>query len=220
MSAPQATGLAVQLRERLTDDVWRSLAIMLVAAALVTLAFATGLGQRAVEHGVHSGPHAAGHEAGAHAAAVRSEATFIAAMIPHHEEAVTSAEAIAAISEREEVLALANDIIEVQGLEIAALRAVLADWYPDQGPVAYEPMMRPFTGLRPAEADQVFVADMIHHHEGAIEMAQAYLSLRGTKRPEVVALANDIIAIQRAEIAALQLMLQMWGVSAPDHGAH
>ena len=221
MSAPEALGLAGRLRERLTDDVWRSMAIMLVAAVLVALAFATGLGQRAVEHGVHSGgPHAAGHEAGAHAAAVRSEATFIAAMIPHHEEAVTSAEAIAAISEREEVLALAADIIEVQALEIAELRAWLADWYRDQGPVAYEPMMRPFTGLRPAEADEVFVADMIHHHEGAIEMAEAYLALPDAKRPEVVALANEIIAVQRAEIAALQLMLQMWGVAVPEHGAH
>lgn len=221
MSAPQALDFGARLRERLADDVWRSLAIMLSAAALVALAFATGVGQRAVEHGVHSGgPHAAGHEAGAHAATVRSEATFIAAMIPHHEEAVTSAEAIAALTEREEVRVLAADIIEVQALEIAALHAWLSDWYPNQGPVAYEPMMRPFTGLRPAEADQVFVADMIHHHEGAIEMAEAYLALRGAKRPEVEALAREIIAVQRAEIAALQLMLRMWGVAEPDHSGH
>ena len=213
MSAAPGTGL----RERLSDDVWRSLAVMLAAAALVALAFATGLGQRATQHGVHAG---AAHAAASHAAVVRSEATFLAAMVPHHEEAVTSSEAILALTERAEVRTLAADIVRVQADEIAELRAWLAEWYPRQGPVPYEPMMRPFTGLRPHEADQVFVADMIHHHQGAIEMAEAYLALRGAKRPEVVALAEEIVAVQRAEIAALQLMLRMWGVAEPDHGGH
>ena len=217
MSAPQAAGLGARVRGRLVDDVARSVVVMLAAAALVALAFVTGLGQRAVEHGVHATD---AHGEASHAAEVRSEATFIAAMIPHHEEAVTSAEAILALTERDEVRVLATDIVAAQAAEIEQLRGWLAAWYPDQGPVAYAPMMRPFIGLRPAEADQVFVADMIHHHEGAIEMAEAYLALRGPKRPEVEALADEVIRVQRAEIAALQLLLRMWGVAAPDHGGH
>ena len=217
MSAPQTVGLGARVRERLVDDVTRSIVVMLAAAALVALAFATGLGQRAVEHGVHA---ADAHGGASHAAEVRSEATFIAAMIAHHEEAVTSAEAILALTERDEVRSLAADVVAAQTAEIEQMRGWLAAWYPEQGPVRYEPMMRPFTGLRPAEADQVFVADMIHHHEGAIEMAEAYLALRGSKRPEVEALADEVIRVQRAEIAALQLLLRMWGVAEPDHGGH
>ncbi|TVR94247.1 MAG: DUF305 domain-containing protein [Trueperaceae bacterium] len=217
MSAPQTTTLGARLRERLSDDVERSIVVMLAATALVALAFATGLGQRAIEHGVHA---ADAHAAASHAAEVRNEATFIAAMLPHHEEAVTSAQAILTLTERDEVRALAADIVAAQASEIGQLRGWLAAWYPEQGPVRYDPMMRPFTGLRPAEADQIFVADMIHHHEGAIEMAEAYLALRGSKRPEVEALADEVIRVQRAEIAALQLLLRMWGVAEPDHGGH
>ena len=214
MSAPAPVG--TRLQAILADDVQRSVLVMLAASLLVVLAFATGVGQRASQHG----EHATGDGSMSHAAAVRSEATFLAAMIPHHEEAVTSAEAILAVSERAEVRALAADIVTVQAEEIEQLRAWLSRWYPQQGSVDYEPMMRPFVGLRPHEADQVFVADMIHHHEGAIEMAQAYLALPGPKRPEVEALALDVISVQRAEIAALQLMLRMWGVAESDHGGH
>ncbi|QRN81273.1 MAG: DUF305 domain-containing protein [Nocardiopsis sp. BM-2018] len=217
MSAPHPVTLGARLRERLRDDLARSVLVMLAAASLVVLAFASGLGQRAVEHGVHGDD---AHGGASHAAEVRSEAAFLAAMIPHHEEAVTSAEAILALTERDEVRALALDIVEVQAEEIAQLRAWLETWYPRQGAAPYEPMMRPFTGLRPHEADEVFVADMIHHHEGAIEMAEAYLALRGPRRPEVEALADDVIRVQRAEIAALQVMLRMWGAAEPDHGGH
>ena len=217
MSAPPAASLGDRLQSVLADDVQRSVLVMLAATALVALAFVTGLGQRASQHGVHA---VDGSGSMAHGAMVRDEATFLAAMIPHHEEAVTSAAAILAVSERPEVRALAADIVEAQTEEIDQIRAWLSSWYPQQGSVDYAPMMRPFVGLSPSEADEVFVADMIHHHEGAIEMAQAYLALRGQKRPEVEALANDIVRVQRAEIAALQLMLRMWGVAEPDHGVH
>ncbi|TVR87961.1 MAG: DUF305 domain-containing protein [Trueperaceae bacterium] len=217
MSAPTPASLAARLQASLADDVQRSVLVMLTATVLVALAFATGIGQRALQHGAH-GADASGSMS--HAAAVRSEATFLAAMIPHHEEAVTSAEAILAVSEREEVRTLAADIVRAQAEEIEQIRGWLSRWYPQQGSVDYAPMMRPFVGLRPSEADQVFVADMIHHHEGAIEMAQAYLALPGQKQPEVEALASDVIRVQRAEIAALQLMLRMWGVAEPDHGGH
>jgi uncharacterized protein (DUF305 family) len=218
MSTSADPGIRGRVRAALGDVVWRTLVAVAIAAAIVALAFATGVAQRAADHAARA--HGAATAASAHAHAVRSEAEFVAAMIPHHEEAVASAAAILAISQREEVRSLAADVVSAQSAEIAQLRAWLAEWYPEQGDVAYEPMMRPFTGLRPAEADEVFVADMIHHHEGAIAMAEAYLALRGPKRPEVEALADDIVRVQRAEIAVLALMLQMWGVAPADHTGH
>jgi len=205
-----------RLRSLLDDVVWRSLVLMVAASLLVALAFVTGMAERAEGHGAH------GDGAGSHGVhAVTSEAAFMAAMIPHHQEAVDSAAELLAITEREEVRDLAEAIVTVQADEIAHMRAWLAAWYPD-GPAAapYEPMMRPFVGLRPAEADQVFVADMIHHHEAALAMAASYLALPGPKRPELVTMAEEVLRTQRAEIAVLQLMLQMWGVVTPDHDAH
>ena len=205
-----------RLRALFDDVVWRSLVLMAAASLVVALAFLTGLAERAEGHGTHDDA-AGGH--GAHA--VTSEAAFLAAMIPHHQEAVDSAAELLAITEREEVRDLAEAIVTVQADEIAQMRAWLAAWYPDRpAEVPYDPMMRPFVGLRPAEADQVFVADMIHHHEAALAMAGSYVALRGPKRPELVSLAEDMLRTQRAEIALLQLMLQMWGVVPPDHDAH
>ena len=50
--------------------------------------------------------------------------------------------------------------------------------------------------------DAAFVAGMIPHHEGAVEMAQVVLD-RGT-RPELRAFAEQIIAAQDAEIATMR----------------
>ena len=216
-AAATATGVRERLRRLLGDVVWRSLFAVTIAALIVAIAAATGAAQRAADHAAHANAHGEpGH--GSHA--VASEAEFIAAMIPHHQEAVDSAAALLAITERDEVRELAEAIVEAQAGEIALLEGWLAQWYPEQAASDYEPSMRPFVGLRPAEADQVFVADMIHHHEGAIAMAESYLRLRGAKQPEVVALAEEIIRTQRAEIAVLTLLLQMWGVAPVDHEAH
>lgn len=216
-AAATATGVRERLRRLLGDVVWRSLFAVTIAALIVALSVVTGTAQRAADHAAHANAHGApGH--GSHS--VTSEGEFIATMIPHHQEAVDSATALLAITERDEVRELAEDIVETQATEIALLEGWLAEWYPRQGAIDYEPMMRPFVGLRPAEADQVFVADMIHHHEGAIAMAESYLRLRGAKRPEVVALAEAIVRTQRAEIAVLQVLLQMWGVAPVDHDAH
>jgi len=56
----------------------------------------------------------------------------------------------------------------------------------------------PYTG----DADRDFVADMIPHHQGAVDMAQVELQY-GTD-PALQKLAQQIIAAQRKEIAFMQ----------------
>lgn len=56
--------------------------------------------------------------------------------------------------------------------------------------------------------DKAFLADMIVHHEGAVDMARAVLE-RG-KHEELKQMARDIIAAQTKEIAQMQIWFADW----------
>lgn len=56
--------------------------------------------------------------------------------------------------------------------------------------------------------DQVFLAEMIVHHQGAVEMAK--LALTNAKHKEVKDLANAIIAAQNKEISDMKSWQESW----------
>jgi len=56
--------------------------------------------------------------------------------------------------------------------------------------------------------DKAFLSEMIIHHEGAVEMAQAVL--KNSKRPELIKLANDIISAQSTEINMMKNWQTAW----------
>ncbi len=66
----------------------------------------------------------------------------------------------------------------------------------------HKDMAVPLTG----DADRDFLAGMIPHHQGAVDMAEVVLKYG--KDPKVKKLAQDIIVAQKQEIAMMQAWLK------------
>ncbi|MFO0764830.1 MAG: DUF305 domain-containing protein [Patescibacteria group bacterium] len=62
------------------------------------------------------------------------------------------------------------------------------------------------------ELDKAFLAGMIEHHQGAIDMAKILKD--GTKRPELQKMADDIINVQSKEIEMMQQWQKEWFATA------
>lgn len=69
-------------------------------------------------------------------------------------------------------------------------------------------MMMSLEGKTGDALDLAFLDQMTIHHQGAIEMAQTLL--KGTKRPELIKLANDIITAQTGEIQMMKEWRKAW----------
>jgi uncharacterized protein (DUF305 family) len=79
---------------------------------------------------------------------------------------------------------------------------------------AMERMMHTMHADSTGEPDRDFLAMMIPHHQGAIDMAEALL--RHGRDPLVRRLAEEIIAGQRVEIASMQARLAVHEGRKPD----
>lgn len=69
-------------------------------------------------------------------------------------------------------------------------------------------MMATLDGKTGDEFDKAFLSEMIVHHQGAVEMAQAVLDT--SKKPELIKLANEIITAQTKEIKMMQDWQKAW----------
>jgi uncharacterized protein (DUF305 family) len=140
---------------------------------------------------------------------VSSEREFVAGMIPHHQEAVDTAnEILARGGSTPEIRTLAEDIITAQETEIAMLKEWHLVWYGEEyvADNSYQPMMRDLSELSGAELDKRFLEDMIPHHMGAIMMAQSVRPY--IEHQEVADMADAIMETQTAEIQLMREMLQ------------
>ena len=82
----------------------------------------------------------------------------------------------------------------------------------NDGSMNMEDMMRSMTsdlkGKTGDAFDREFLSQMIVHHEGAVAMAKQVLAQ--SKRPELLKLAQDIIAAQTKEIGMMQEWQKIW----------
>ncbi|WP_278002749.1 DUF305 domain-containing protein [Nodosilinea sp. LEGE 06152] len=172
-----------------------------------------------------------GHGAGEHTmnlgpADATYDLRFIDGMVPHHEGAVVMAEAALENSQRPEIRQLAEDIMAAQQVEIAQMQEWRAEWYPDAPaePVMYHAEMKHDMAMSEEmlsamrmdvdlggadeEFDLRFINAMIPHHEGAVAMAEDLKAK--SDRPELLTLADEIIASQQAEIDQMKQWRQEW----------
>jgi uncharacterized protein (DUF305 family) len=139
---------------------------------------------------------------------------FVAMMVPHHQGAIDMAEAELSYGHNEPLRRLAQEIIVTQQEEIAEMRLALASATasPSTGPGealflarSNAAMTRMMAGMKikPSnDVDRDFVAMMVPHHQGAIDMAEAELSY-GHNEP-LRGLAQEIIATQEQQIVAMR----------------
>jgi uncharacterized protein (DUF305 family) len=178
-------------------------------------------------HGPTSGPGTGGHGVqgpGMGSMQVESEFDYLTQMIPHHEEAIVSARLLLQGTDRPEMRAFAESIIQTQSAEVARMREYLRTWYPGrETEVSYQPMMRDLSRLTGDELDRAFLKDMIPHHMMAVMMSQQALGRGLTEHPEVASLATGIRDAQHQEIATMAGWLASWFGERPvgnmGHGA-
>lgn len=154
---------------------------------------------------------------------------FMDMMVPHHEAAIAMAEIARERATREELRALADEIIDAQSAEIAQLRAWREAWFgsSDTPPMEAMPMLPgvrmggelmvgdrmdmrdDVDQLRTAEPfDQAFIDAMIQHHLSAIDAARSALAT--SSRDQIRRLAEAIIDAQSREIDQLRQWRTDW----------
>lgn len=75
--------------------------------------------------------------------------------------------------------------------------------------MSMDDMITGLAGKAGDEFDKAFIAEMIAHHQGAIDMAKE--AQINAKHDEIKKLSNDIISAQEKEIAQMKSWQKSWG---------
>ena len=150
---------------------------------------------------------------------------FAQMMIPHNRQDVQMSEMLLA---KEDIPANVRDfaqgVIEAQGPEIERMNAMLTAWgeEPMTGSGGMEGMdhgsgsgmsgmmseedMAALEAAQGTEAARMYLTQMTEHHRGAVDMAEEEVA--NGQNPQAVALAQQVIEDQEAEIQEMEQMLQ------------
>jgi uncharacterized protein (DUF305 family) len=159
---------------------------------------------------------------------------FTAMMIPHHQGAIDMAQAELQYGRNQTLSRIAQEIVVEQLQEIAAMRLAVgerasATWvtngahdapaaaasheanpssdapFASRSNAAMDKMMTDMAVKPTGDVDHDFVAMMVPHHQGAIDMAQA--ELQYGQNPQLKTIAQEIIVDQMQEITLMRVAL-------------
>jgi uncharacterized protein (DUF305 family) len=141
------------------------------------------------------------------------EIMFAQMMIPHHEQAVTMSDLALTNTTNPEVRALATAIRDAQEPEIVQMQSWLGDdtghdghnHDMEMGGMLTAEELETLASLKGEAFDQFFLASMIAHHEGALDMVDM---ISDSTNSEVKTLAANIVKSQSAEIEAMKALLK------------
>ncbi|MEV7528215.1 DUF305 domain-containing protein [Agrococcus sediminis] len=149
------------------------------------------------------------------------DVTFLENMIPHHQQAIDMSDIVLAKDGVDERVAdLAERIRAAQQPEIEEMAALLEEWGYEVdasgghgghgmgsggGMLMSEDDMEALEAADGTEASRLFLEQMIVHHEGAIMMAEAQLSMG--RADAVGELAQRMLDDQTGEIAEMRQLL-------------
>ena len=140
-----------------------------------------------------------------------SDTMFVQGMIPHHAQAVEMSDIILKKQGIDaSITALATKIKAAQAPEIEKMTGWLEDWKePTQAPGGHSMAgmmsgedLSKLDAAQGTDAAKLFLSQMIAHHEGAVEMANA--EIRSGKNAEAIQLGKDIAASQADEIQEMK----------------
>ena len=147
---------------------------------------------------------------------------FLDSMIHHHNGAIMMAKMVLGKTERSELKAFAQKVIDDQSKEIDYMKQLREQWYAGKPQAVNMEMpgmvggMKIMTGehmkemdqMPPAHFDDHFLNMMIAHHEGAVTMSKE--AQKKAEHPEVKQLADKIIQAQGPEIEEMKKWKEMW----------
>jgi uncharacterized protein (DUF305 family) len=149
-----------------------------------------------------------------------ADVMFAQMMVPHHVQAVEMSDLILAKDDIDpRVVTLAEEIKAAQQPEIDTLNTMLETWGMPQAAtdgmsmghgshmdgMMTEEDMQALEAATGPDASRLFLEQMIVHHEGAVEMAQAQVD--SGVNPDAVAMAQAIIDTQNSEIETMRDIL-------------
>jgi uncharacterized protein (DUF305 family) len=147
---------------------------------------------------------------------------YLDSMIHHHNGAVTMAKMVLGKTERAELKAFAQKIIDDQSKEIDFMKRLREQWYAGKPQAVNMEMpgmvggmkimtsehMKEWEQMPPEHFDEHFLNMMIAHHEGAVVMSKD--AEKKAEHPEIRQLAEKIIQAQGPEIEQMKKWKEMW----------
>lgn len=141
------------------------------------------------------------------------DASFAASMIPHHELGVRMAEAAVAKADNVRVRRIAFKMVSYQKAELERLAAFSKAWGGEPSPHIHG-MLTPdeeaaLDTRSGNDYDRAWLAEMIVHHEGAIEMCNEVMA--AGQHNGARAIAKTIVQVQSEQIAEMVDLVELVG---------